>query len=728
MSGAPTAFDLLHPRVQRWIWRQGWQELRDIQERSIPVLLAGDRDAIIAAATASGKTEAAFLPIVSRLAWRAEEARNVGVGALYVSPLRALINDQFRRVEGLCEELDLPVFRWHSDVASSEKARARRARAGVILITPESLEALLARRGAGAGSMLRGLAYVVIDELHAFLDQARGRHLRSLLHRLERAIGRRAARVGLSATLADLRAAAAFLRPGEADRVAILESRGAPLDLKLQLRGYVGSGDALPAIATHLFGTLRGGRSLIFAGSRSRVEELSATLARLCEEAGAALEFFPHHGSLSREWREDAESRMRDEARPSSIVCTTTLELGIDVGAIGSVAQIGPGHTVAGMRQRLGRSGRRPGQPAVFRLYVAEPALGVRSHPTDALRTQTVQTIAMVELLLARWMEPPLPGALHLSTLLHQILALISQHGGVTPSRAHAELVGSGVFAEVPPEVFRRLLRRMGEVGLLEQAPDGTLLLGQEGERVAARHDFFAVFHTPEEYRIAHAGTPLATVPVECLPRVDDLIVVAGRYWRVETIDAGRRDIAVQPAAGGEAPWAGVGAGPDDGVVRRMRELYRSPDVPRYLDPAAAELLREGRASFVELGLDRRGIVERGKRVLIFPWVGGRRQEALTLALLREGLRATPHGIAVSVEAPANELASALRRIAGHGTPEPTELASLAQERALDKFDRYLDEELLCRNYASRMIDVTGLPELADSLVWARPWTRSPAS
>ena len=138
----------------------------------------------------------------------------------------------------------------------------------------------------------------------------------------------------------------------------------------------------------------------------------------MCEERGVPEEFFAHHGSLSREHREEAERRLEDETRPGSIVATTTLELGIDVRHIDSVAQIGPGHTVSGMRQRLGRSGRHPGRPSVMRVYTAEAELDAGTHPVDALRPDTVQTVAMLNLMLRRWYEPVRPGRLHLSTLV----------------------------------------------------------------------------------------------------------------------------------------------------------------------------------------------------------------------------------------------------------------------------------------------------------------------
>jgi ATP-dependent Lhr-like helicase len=147
-------FDRLDPRIQRWLWQAGWTSLRDAQEQAIPPLLAGDRDLIIAAATASGKTEAAFLPILTRLA-KSDEPRL----AVYVGPLKALINDQWQRLEGLCEALEIPVTPWHGDITASHKARFLKRPSGCLLITPESLEAMLMRQGSAAAGALRAADY-----------------------------------------------------------------------------------------------------------------------------------------------------------------------------------------------------------------------------------------------------------------------------------------------------------------------------------------------------------------------------------------------------------------------------------------------------------------------------------------------------------------------------------------------------------------------------------------
>lgn len=735
-DGRPsTTFGLLHEKVQRWIWRQGWESLRDVQEQSIPVLLAGNRDLIITAGTASGKTEAAFLPIISRLAAE-HESLALGFLAIYVCPLRALINDQFTRMESLCAELDIEVTRWHGDVSASVKAKARKTPRGVLLITPESLEAILIRHGQLAPRMFGRLSFVVIDEMHAFLGSPRGKQLQSLLHRIEVAAGSRPIRVGLSATLADEKVSCAYLRPLAPDAVYVLPRTSAGQELKLQLRGYASpqrtrhspapadkpaeeSDDpGQIAIARHLFETLRGKRSLIFAGSRQNVENYTVRLGDLSKALGVPEEFFAHHGSLSKEHREDAEHKMKDPSRPASIVCTTTLELGIDVGAIECVAQIGPGHTVSGMRQRLGRSGRRSGQPAIMRVYVQEEALSEKSHPLDALRCGTVQTIAMLNLMLQGWNDPIPPGRLDLSTLLHQILALIAQRGGVTAADAWQQFVASNIFPAVDQSLFKQLLRRMGnpDVRLIEQAPDGTLLPGPEGERLIESREFYAVFASAEEFRVVTAeGRSIGQVPIDPPLVQGQLMVLAGRRWRVLEVDTRRKEILVAQASGGKPPkFGGELRPPADAVVAEMRRVYQSTSVPAFLDKQAIELLTEARTSFDRLGLRHAAITRHEDQLLIFPWVGERRQQALLLALVKANLEPTAMGLAIGIAAARQDtLIVELRRIAEGNIPTTIELAALVEQKFIEKYDGYMDDFLLNISYGNEHIDINKLANLS---------------
>ncbi|MGH9425273.1 MAG: DEAD/DEAH box helicase, partial [Terriglobia bacterium] len=299
-----TAFDKLARPIQKWIRQQGWRELRDIQSRATHLLMDSNADLIVSASTAGGKTEAAFLPLISQVLddpW--EES---GFDILYIAPLKALITDQARRLEEICRETDLPVIPWHGDISASVKARAVKRPAGILLITPESLEALFIRRGLEIPRLFGGTRAVVIDELHSVLDSERGIQMRSLLTRLESSLKRPIRLIGLSATLGDMELAKAYLRPDHPGEVKQVIAEGGSAELQLQLRGYVAGAreseeaSATDAIAKHLFQHLRGSDNLVFAGARQMVEVYSDRLRTLCEEEHLPQEFYPHHASLSR--------------------------------------------------------------------------------------------------------------------------------------------------------------------------------------------------------------------------------------------------------------------------------------------------------------------------------------------------------------------------------------------------------------------------------------------
>ncbi len=724
-------FDLLAEPVRRWIWDKGWQSLHDIQERAIPLLVNGEDDVIISAATAGGKTEAAFLPLISQVLDRPGSG---GFDLLYVGPLRALINDQFERLEGLCERAEIPVFPWHGDISQGVKSRARRNPCGVLLITPESLEALFVLRGLEIPTLFAGTRAVVVDELHALLDSERGIHLRSLLTRLEVALERRIRRVGLSATLGGMEQAREYLRPGAPENVVVLESRSDSQELQVQIRGYVREGDrsgnpdseaegagAEHAVAKHLFSNLRGTRNLVFAGSRRSVEWYADTLRKISEDERLPLEFFPHHASLSRDHRTDLERRLKDN-RPITAVCTSTLELGIDIGDITCVAQIGPPFSVASLRQRLGRSGRRGGQPAVLRMYAVETKPDAEAHPVDRLHLDLVRSIAMTELLIKNWCEPPAPQALHLSTLTHQVLSAIAEHNGARADQLYRVLCEHGPFRRVTRELFVSLLRQLGseDVALIEQDSEGTLLLGHRGERLVEHYRFYAVFKTPEEYRIIADRRPLGTLPVVTVLTVGMTIIFAGRRWRVLSIQEQEKLIEVTADRVGRPPPFGGGAGViHDRVVEKMMEVLEGTAVPAYLDATAVRLLEHARSEFRRLDLSRKPVAAIGTRSsLITTSTGTIKTATLALVLRAKGYRVDVHDGFLGVRRE-GELPSVERTLETIAASEPAALEECmadGKNLMVEKFHPYLSPALLIADAVSNRLDFGSLPQLARRL------------
>lgn len=740
---------LLDERIQRWVWSKGWTSLRDAQERAIPVLLGAQQDLVIAAATASGKTEAAFLPILSKLVRNGEE---MGV-ALYISPLKALINDQWGRLDALCEELEVPVVPWHGDISATRKRQFMKRPQGVLLITPESLEAMFVTRGHEVRRLFGELEYVVVDELHAFIGSDRGKQLQSLMRRIEAAIGRRVPRVGLSATLGDMALAASYLRP-EGPAAVVIESTGEGQHLKVQLRGYVvqtmadekerglteartdeiegadahqplDAADEAEAVtyasmADHLFNVLRGSNNLLFPNSRRRVEHFSDLLRRRCEAEGIPNEFWPHHGSLSREIRQDTEAALKAGDRPATAICTTTLELGIDIGAVKSVAQIGPPPSVAALRQRLGRSGRRPGEPAILRAYVAENAVGLDSPLSDRLREGLLQTAACTSLLVAKWFEPPRAGGLHLSTLVQQVLSMIAERGGASAAELAGTLIMQGPFAAVTSVDLVALLREMGRRELVVQDSSGALLLGPLGERLVGSYDFYAAFAAGEEWQIVHDGRGLGTLPIESPVFEGMCIIFGGRRWKILNVCAEPAVLTVAPDPSGRPPRFESGRPMVHERVRvEMRRLVQEEITLSFLDAAAQGLLAEARQFYRDARLAERMVVRDGKAVLLLPWAGDSAQNALVLLLRSLGLASGENeGLVVRCEGwDLDRLSDACLDIVNLNDVDLLGLLNEVENLGLSKWDWALPRQLLARSYASMHLDFAGGKAIAAGVV-----------
>jgi len=327
--------------------------------------------------------------------------------------------------------------------------------------------------------------------------------------------------------------------------------------------------------------------------------------------------------------------------------------------------------------------------------------------------------VAIVRLMLRGWCEPPLAGALHFSTLVQQLLSLVAQYGGVSPTDAWAILCSRGPFKGITPPLFGLFLRSLGDEDLLTQMSDGTLLLGQKAERIVAHYQFYAAFATPDEFKIVAGGKTLGSLPIDDPLAEGSFLIFAGRRWRVVALDLDRRVISVVPAPGGRVPVFGGGGGlVHDAVRQEMRSVYRGAEVPAFLDSAATDLLREGRNNFARADLVSACIVQSGTSTLLFPWVGDRAMNTLAVALSSVGYAATREGIAVNVlNSPAGDVADTLRDMAEAGPLTATALASTVAYKRSAKWDWALSETLMNEEYGHRDLDVEGAWKAACLLV-----------
>jgi len=720
-----SAFEMLDRRVQRQLYAMKWPSLRPIQVKAIKAYLGSDRDLLLMAETAAGKTEAAFLPILSAIA---EEPLG-SVRALYVGPLKALINDQFGRIEALCTHLEMPVHRWHGDVGAGRKDALTKRPGGVLLITPESLESLLVNRTTHLPALFGGIRAIVLDELHAFLTGERGLHLASLLVRIARYRDERepvTRLIGLSATIGDPQIAQCYLNPTDFGRVEIILDDGGSTEVLLRVHGYDAwklatesspdetvtdsiedlESDELvrAAIAEDLVEHCRSYSNLVFANAKGDIEILADLANEGCRRAGLSETFLVHHGSLSKEVREDAETSMKS-GRPRTTICSSTLEMGVDIGSVRLIGQVGAPWSVASLKQRMGRSGRKPGESRRLRCYVDCTTVAESTNPIALLPFELLQTVAVCELMLEDWVEPPPSGELDLSTLTHQIISTIAEIGAATAAELHRRLCREGPFGSATEEVFVRLLRALRAADIVEQGADGKLILGLVGERLRARRDFYAAFATRTEYAVLAGSRVLGTLPMATLPKLGDHIVFAARRWQVTGVDSERQELYVEPAKRRKRPkFTGAGGAIHHQVVDRMMRILAADAEPPYLDATAGDSLAAARRHARAHRLaGRRRIALNAKTTIWMTWTGTAETLTYEALLASAGIDARNEQAGLVCSCPLEDLDMILAMWSKE-TPDLSSLAEHVQPKRLRKYDEHLSDDLLNDAIASMLV------------------------
>jgi ATP-dependent Lhr-like helicase len=725
------AFSRFHPLIREYMYEKKWA-LRAVQEEAAGAVFDGDGHILIAAGTASGKTEACFFPVITRLL---EGAAN-SVAVLYAGPLKALINDQFQRLEDLLARAEIPLWRWHGDVAGSHKERLLEHPSGILQITPESLEALLLRRPAKIRPLFSDLAFIVIDEVHAFMGNDRGSQLLCQMERIREAAGCDPRRIGLSATLGDYGDALRWLGLGSGKKTRLVKE-DAQREISLGV-DYFSAADRGAGAAYYraLYDQCRrlrprsrpggsrrpgepAGKCVIFTNSRLEAEE---TVARLRKEAERRREgdiFHVHHGSVSRAHRREAEEGLRDREGARVVAATATLELGIDIGNLDRIIQIGPPLTAAGFVQRLGRSGRRGGRAELY-CTALEENRGIHKTlgavPWDLLRTVAVIQLYVEE----KWTEGVPRRPLPYSLLCHQTLSVLASLGEQRPAELARRVLRLPPFREIPPEDFRELLRHFAAGEYVQKTGEGALILGLEGEGVVNRHGFYGVFPEDETYRVVFGGKELGTV--HFLPPEGSSIALGGRYWRVAAADLRRREIFVEPGTGGsERLWRGSGSELHPRIARRMKQVLAEDREYPYLSGRSRARLQEGRSRARETGMTTDPFVPGGAGFFLVPWLGSGGMRALqTLFQHREyrkdlgiasARRENEYAFSVDSRLSAPAFKEQLGNLAAR-LDDPRELLGEEKIPFTEKYDYLLPPELLRKQYAANMLDLEELKSL----------------
>lgn len=733
------AFDRYAPFVQEYIYQNHWENLRSIQVAAADAIFNTDENVLLTASTASGKTEAAFFPIITLFS----EDMPSSVGCIYIGPLKALINDQFSRLNDLCAEADIPVWHWHGDVAQSHKAKLMRHPSGILQITPESLEALLLHKHAAIAKLFGDLRFVVIDEVHSLLRGDRGGQTLCLIERLSRIAGVNPRRIGLSATIGDPEGTGEFLSLGTGRKTVIpkIDAKGSKWRLSME-HFYVKDAQAaedkqipgaLPVLEEktddapanadpgigYIFEHTRGKKCLVFVNSREECEMVTTTLRHYCELNHEPDRFLVHHGNLSASYRETAEGIMKDDSQYMTTVTTATLELGIDIGRLERAFQIDAPWTVSSFLQRMGRTGRRELPPEMW-FVIREDEPEVRAMLPTTIPWKLLQGIALVQLYLEeRWVEPPRLDRLPFSLLYHQTMSTLASCGELSPRALADRVLRLHYFHRITQEDYRVLLRHLIATDHIQQTEQGGLIVGLAGERVINSFKFYGVFQESEEYTVRSESQELGTIVSP--PPVGEKLAIAGHVWQVLDVDHKRRLIYCRQVKGSVPAYFGQCPGDlHTKILTRMRRVLQEDRQYPYLMKNAVARLEQARFTAAHSGAADKTLINLGGNMwCLLPWVGT--YTFLTMERFlkikcadRLGLRnldsARPFFIQFTMKADEatffRVLAEEIRK-----PIDPMELVYPKELPLFDKYDEYLPEELVKKGFALGVLDVDGLRE-----------------
>ena len=737
-------FNKFAPFIRDYIYSNGWQELREVQIEAAEVIFNSDDNLLICSRTASGKTEAAFFPMISDIC----SNPTTGFGILYIAPLKALINDQFDRLREVLEMSEMPLYHWHGDVASSLKDKAIKNPEGILQITPESLESMLMNRPNDIPRLFSGLRYIVIDELHSLMGSDRGGQIMCQIKRIEALIKKSPRRIGLSATVGDKTNAASWLSSGSERVTAITRGsedsgrwRLATEHFFIQDREFdrvkdeeKSSGDyktnenieTLPredikdkpkfdAGYEFVYNCTRNKRCIVFSNSREETEYATATLRQIADHRREEDRFLIHHGNLSASIREDVEEKLKNGEEKYTACATVTLELGIDIGELERIVHIDAPNTVSGFLQRLGRSGRR-NEPSEMVMVIREEEALPNEPVQNIIPWALIRSIAIVELYSKeKFIEPVHIKKMPLSLLFQQTLSLLASKGGMKGSSLAANILSMPPFVHVPREVYRELLVFMKDGDYIELTENKNYIVGLKGERLINSFKFYASFKDSDDFTVRCGSEEIGTV--NSAPPVGDRFALAGRAWEVEEVDLERKLIYTKPIEGKmEVSWPGDYGIIHTRILEKMKEVLCGNEEYSYLRPNARKRLDEARSTARNIGLAFNSVVSLGGiSYCMFDWLGTLSHRAMRRILVKY---AEPLGIS-SVEYGAYHISFKMQKCKGKdlffrlkqliekdGGIDPEELLSPSEAPAFDKYDPILPPDLLRFAYSVDRMDV----------------------
>lgn len=708
------AFDRLAPYIQDFIYREHWEELREIQVAACDIIFNSDRNLLLATGTASGKTEAAFLPALTRL----YEEPSSSVGILYISPLKALINDQFYRLNYLLKEGDVPVCKWHGDVSQSLKNRLLKNPQGVLQITPESLESLLINKHNFCIDLFKDLRFIIIDEVHYFMGNSRGIQLLCQLERIQRLTGVIPRRIGLSATLGDYRIAEEWLNSGTnrncTTPVVNTPKRKIGIAMELFVTNMDETNDLSDGEDRELFEYLYkhtlNKKSIIFANARSTVEFTIANIKKIAELNHSKDVYRVHHGNIAAILREETEKEMKNSDEPIVTGATVTLELEVDIGTLERIVQIGTPFSVSSFTQRLGRCGRRDQNAELIFTFIEDKDNG--SDTFAEINWELLRGIAILQLYLdERWIEPIVPSHYPYALLYHQTMAFFATRGETSPSVLAQNILLLSSFKNISQNDYKKLIIHLISIGQLQKTERGGLIVGGKGEKVINHYEFYSVFDSPAEYLVRCENRVIGTIqkPVP----LGNHFALAGHAWECVDMDEKLRIVFVKPVKGiSKIAWIGTsGSELHTRIIQKMREVLITDKNYAYLSENCIEKLNRMRKFTRQSRLADELVAPLSKsRYAIFPWVGTRQKCVLYFALLNKGfnVQGRDYYLIVETKEEKDVLEKKIYEIVEN--PPDKHIFHLPENIQMPfKYNNFIPLELLRKQFVEDFIDLDGM-------------------
>jgi ATP-dependent Lhr-like helicase len=613
------SFNLLSEPIRKFIRDKGWEQLRPIQNAAITKILGSDDNYILVSRTASGKTEAAFLPILTKVNFN-----DKGVQVLYISPLIALINDQFYRIEELCKNLDVTVTKWHGEANKTLKNRLIKQPNGIVLITPESLEAMFVNKPYNVKQLFSNIKYIVIDEIHSFIGTDRGIQLKSILSRIQQMNTIPYSIVGLSATMSE---EDKFIEvkefTGNVEKTKVLIDRTAK-EVNAVFRFFENKKEELPLeLLKDLYIETKDNKVLIFPNSRGRAEEVAVKLKKISERVKGHPNYFSHHSSVNRDVREYVEYFAKNNKRDNfCISCTSTLELGIDIGSVDEVVQIDATHSIASLIQRVGRSGRKDEESSNLFLYATT-------------KWSLLQSIACWLLYKESFIEPPEKNDKPYDILVHQALSITKGHSGILLSELIKQLKENAAFKQIELSEIEEILDHLIGLDFLEKL-QGEVIIGVDGELVVNSREFYSVFKTEENFKVVNAGNTIGEIPFSPQIIEDENILLSAKIWKIKYVDTKAKKIEVIPTKDGKKPmFFGTGAVVHQKIREKMMEVLYSNTEYDFLNQPSydeIEMMRKEFEIFNILDIQtERPLLTSEKHLQLFTFTGTRINRTIQL-------------------------------------------------------------------------------------------------